>query len=234
MLSNNQKHFRKSLRNAKFNNSGFSLIELIIVVLLISIVSVFTLMSFRGEKRYLADSQAYQIIDILHEARQRSLTQHQTIRVEINQKHNIIRLVSENEPSNANDDKELKSIKLQNPSQVVVGRKPKNVSASPTEMSPVPVLSFKKSVHPLSKGEEVLTLRYVRTGKILDAGSNPVGDNSVVTGATIYVWMPEYNDAGQPLDTASVIRAITVQGTSGISKYLKCPVEKGKCKTWTQ
>ncbi len=77
---------------------GFSLIELVIVVLIISILSVISIISLRGEKKYLADDQAYKILDILNEARQRALTQHETMRVEFNKTQNIVQLISENAP----------------------------------------------------------------------------------------------------------------------------------------
>ena len=225
--------YKKSTNNKTLEN-GFSIIELIIVLLIISIISVIALMSFKGEKKYLADSQSYQIIDLIQEARQRSLTQRETMRVEINQTRNIIRLISENEPGNADDDKEVRSVKLQDSKYVVIGTKPQNVANPPSDLSINPLLSFKKSVHPLSKSDTVATLRFVRTGKVLDAGSNAIGDNSTVTGATIYVWMPDYSSNNQPLATGSIIRAITVQGVSGMSRYFKCPVNNGKCENWIQ
>lgn len=222
-------------RTPKFNNEGgFSFLELLIVMLIITILSVMALMSFRGEKKYAADTEAYKIIDIIHEARQRSLTQHETMRVEFNQTQNIVRLIEENEPGNAADDKEIKSLKLPDVRNVVVGSTPKNVSVAPTEMSPIPVLTFKKSVYPLSQSDTVATLRFVHTGKVLDAGSNAVGDNSAMTGATVYVWMPDYSATNQPLTTGTVIRAITVQGTSGLSRYVKCPVVNNNCQNWAQ
>lgn len=211
--------------------SGFSLIELIIVMLVISILSVLALMSFRADDKYLADTQAYQIIDIIQEARQRSLTQHQTMRVEINQTRRTIRLIAENEPGNADDDKEIRNIKLEDPKNVIVGLPPKNIVKNPSDTSISPLLAFKKSVHPLSATDTVATLRFVRNGKVLNAGSNSIGDNSTITGATIYVWMP---DDGQTPINGSVIRAITVQAVSGISQYLKCPLTNGKCENWTK
>lgn len=221
-----QKNIRKE--------QGFSIIELVIVLLIISILSVLSVLSFKAEKKYLADTEAYQIIDILHEARQRALTQHETMRVEINQTRNTVRLISENEPGSAVDDKEIRSVKLQDSAYVLVGAIPKNADKPPTEMSPTPVLTFKKSVYPLSLSDTVATLRFVRTGVVLDGGSNAVGDNSVMVGATIYVWMPDYSPSGQPLATGSVIRAITVQGTSGISRYWKCPLINFRCENWTE
>ena len=221
-----QKNIRKE--------DGFSFIELIIVMLVIAIISVLSILSFRAEKKYLADTQAYQIMDILHEARHRALTQHETMRVEINQTRNTIRLISENEPGTAGDDEEIRSIKLEDPSYVRVGAIPENANKLQSEMSPTPELSFKKSVYPSSDLDKVATLRFVRTGKVLDAGSNAAGDNSVMTGVTIYIWMPNYSNSGTPLPSGSIIRAITVQGTSGISKYWKCPVIGTVCQNWVQ
>lgn len=223
--------YGKTKENINSDN-GFSIIELTVVLLIVSIVSVLALMSFKNESKYLADSQAYQVIDLIQEARQRSLTQRETMRVEINQTRNIVRLISENEPGNADDDKELRSIKLQEPNNVVVGVRPQNVVNPPTDLSPIPTLTFKTSVHPLSKSDTVATLRFVRTGKVLDAGSNSIGDNAVVTGATIYVWMPDSGSSNRILETGSIIRAITVQGVSGMSSYLKCPLTDGKCENW--
>lgn len=225
---------RQKIKKNINNELGFSIIELVIVVLIISILSVITLISFKSGKKYLADTQAYKIVDILHEARQRALTQRETMRVEINQTRNTIRLIEENEPGDANDDREIKNVKLEDQANVVVGTAPQNISKAPTEMSPTPIINYKVSTHPLSIPDTVATFRFTTTGKVLDAGSNAVGTNSVMTGATIYVWSPDYSASGQPLSTGNVIRAITIQGTSGISGYWKCPVTNGSCANWVQ
>ena len=225
---------RRTSKPTLETQKGFSIIELIIVVLIISILSILAFLSFKAPKKYLADTQAYQIVDILYEARQRALTQHETMRVEIDQTRNIIRLISENEAGNANDDKEIKSLKLESPRDVVVGNPPKNVASYPTELSPTPTLTFKPSVYPSSKSDVVGTLRFTTSGRVLDAGSNAVGDNSTMTGATIYVWMPDYSTSGQPLQTGTIIRAITVQGTSGLASYWKCAVNGTTCDNWSQ
>lgn len=216
------------------NENGFSLIELIIVMLIISILSVMALLSFKAEKLYLADSQARQIIDLFQEARQRSLTQHETMRVEINKTRKSISLISENEPGNADDDKVIRTITLEDEKYVVVGNAPNNVINAPADVSPIPVLSFKTSVYPLSQNDMVATLRFVRNGKVLNAGSNAIGSNAAVTGATIYIWMPQYGDNGQPLSLGTVIRAVTVSGSSGMSNFLKCPLIDGICEEWTK
>ena len=212
--------------------TGASFIELVIVLLIISILSVMTLLSFKSDKKFLADSQAYLIVDMFQEARQRALTQHETLRVEINKTRNTIRLINENIAGNAADDLEIRVLRLENPKNVVVETPPQNISNSPTDVSPIPNIIFKTSVHPSSLNDSVATLRFLKTGKVVDAGSNAIGDNAVVTGATIFVWMPNYSASDQPLNTGSVIRAISVLGSTGSSKYWKCPVTNNQCSNW--
>ncbi|MEK7723051.1 MAG: prepilin-type N-terminal cleavage/methylation domain-containing protein [Acidobacteriota bacterium] len=221
-------------RNYKSTQAGFSLIELIIVLLVVCILSVLTLMAFKGEKKFLADSEAYLILDVFNEARQRALTQHETMRVEINKTTNTIRLIAENNPGVATDDQIVRTLILEHPNYVVTDQAPTNIANSPTEGSPVPALSFTASVHPLSASQQVATLRFLRNGKVVNAGSNEIGSNAALTGATIFVWMPNYSDSGAPLATGSVIRAITVLGSTASTKYWRCEVEEGECITWKQ
>lgn len=225
----------KSKKNEDFlrQENGFSIVELTIVLLIISILTILSVVSFRPEEKFLTDSQAYKINDILHEARQRSLTQRETMRVEINRTKNEIRLITENEAGNASDDQILKTASLENPADIIVGAAPQNISKFPVEMSPTPTVSFKVSTHPLSLGDTVATLRFTKIGKVLDAGTDAVGNNSVMIGATFYIWMPDLDSANQPLPTGDIIRAITVQGTSGMTNYWKCPLDdSGACSEW--
>lgn len=223
----------KNIKAAQ-KEQGFSLIELVIVVLIISILSVISIISFKGEKKYLADDQAYKILDILNEARQRALTQHETMRVEFNKTKNIVQLISENAPGDAADDQVIKSLSLADTAYVIVGVTPTNVNTAPSEMSPTPVLNFKQSKHPLSLADSVATLRFVTNGTVLDAGSNKIGANAAITGATIYIWSPNYSKNNTPLNTGNIIRAIMVQGTSGLSRYTKCALVNNRCGNWLQ
>lgn len=223
----------KQINNESYEQ-GFSLIELLIVMLVISILSVLTLMAFKGEKKFLADSQAYLILDVLNEARQRALTQHETMRVEINKTTNTIRLISENAAGDATDDQIVKTLILESANYVVIEQAPTNIEESPAESSPVPAISFTTSVHPLSTSNQVATLRFLRTGQVVNAGSNAIGTNAAITGATIFVWMPNYSDSGSPLQTGSVIRSITVLGATGSTRYWRCEVENGQCANWKQ
>ncbi len=218
----------------KKSEQGFSVIELLIVVLMISILSVLTLMAFKGEKKFLADSQAYLILDVLGEAKQRAVTQHETMRVEINKTRNSIRLIAENAPGDASDDKEIRTLRLEHPTYVNIETAPTNIASSPSDSAPIPAITFALSLHPTSLNDQVATLRFLRNGNVVNAGSNAIGSNAVLSGATIYVWMPDLSDSGSPLGTGNVLRAITLMGSTGTSKYWKCGVSEGQCAEWKQ
>lgn len=213
---------------------GFSMIELLIVMLVVCILSVLTLMAFKGEQKFLADTQAYLILDVLNEAKQRALTQHETMRVEINKTTNSVRLIAENDPGVATDDQIVRTVVLESQNYVVTETAPTNIEESPTDSSPVPAITFSTSVHPLSTSNQVATLRFLRTGKVVNAGSNAIGTNATTTGATIFVWMPEYSSSGTPLQSGSIIRAITLVGTTGSARYWRCEVAEGQCTDWKQ
>jgi prepilin-type N-terminal cleavage/methylation domain-containing protein len=221
-------------QKCKRDEKGFSLVELIIVLLIFSILTVLTLMSLKGDDKFLADSEAYLIMDFLGEARQRALTQHETLRVEINKTTNKIRLIAENSAGDAADDKEIKWMSLEHSNYVVYEKAPTNIASAPVDSAPTPALTFKTSVHPTSTGDQVATLRFLQNGNVVDAGSNSTGSNAALTGATIYVWMPEYSASGAPLQTGSVIRAVTILSSTGSTKYWKCGVTEGQCTEWTQ
>jgi prepilin-type N-terminal cleavage/methylation domain-containing protein len=216
----------------KNNEQGFSLIELLIVVLMIGILSVLTLMAFKGEALYMADSQAYSIMDTFNEARQRAITQHETIRVEINKTKNVIRIISENNVGDATDDKEIRRLNLENPNEVNIESAPTNIANSPTDSSPTPAITFTASLHPSSLNDQVATLRFLRNGNVVNAGSNAVGNNAVLSGATIFVWSPNVSESGSVMTTGTVIRAITLLSSTGSTKYWKCPIAQTQCLDW--
>jgi prepilin-type N-terminal cleavage/methylation domain-containing protein len=216
------------------NENGFSLVELLIVVLVITILSLMAYRAIGGVALFETDNRAYAVMDILKEAKQRAITQQETLRVEINKRTNAIHLINENEAGDASDDVEIKSYSLGGETTVVFDTPPTNQTAAPVEPTPVPTLDFKFSVHPTSLSDEVATLRFMRNGNVMDAGSNAIGDNAVMTGATIYFWMPKKNIDGSDSDEGKLIRAITITGNTGTPRYWKCPVAEtdGICATW--
>lgn len=206
--------------------SGVSLVELIIVILVVIILSTVAVVSYSTNRKYSADDQAKQIIDILDEARQKALNQRTVFRVEINKTRNRIRLIDENDPALANDDVEIKSIPLF--TQATIGAMPPNVTSTPSQTSPVPVGTYASSTYPLSSGDEKITLRFKRNGQVVDAGTDSIGTGSVVNGMTMFVYSKTV--AGVNPD---VIRAVTVLGTSGDTSLFRCQFNTaGICGNW--
>ncbi|MEZ5308675.1 MAG: prepilin-type N-terminal cleavage/methylation domain-containing protein [Pyrinomonadaceae bacterium] len=219
------KHESKSSR-------GFSVIELLVVLAVISIVAGYAVYSMSASQLYNTDEQAYLVLDYVKEARQRAITQKETIRVELNKDLGKIRLINENGPDTADDDVVIKEALFSSQRSVIFDRPPANIDSFPTAVTPIPALEFRTSLHPQSLEYLVGTLRFMPDGSVRDAGLNARGTDATVRGATIYFWMPEQGEDGHENENGDVIRAITVLGSSGNSEYLKCPVEHGECDAW--
>jgi prepilin-type N-terminal cleavage/methylation domain-containing protein len=220
------------LVNKNRNSRGFSVIELLIALAVMSILAGYAVMTLSSKEMYNADDQAMVVLDVLKEARQRAITQREVMRVEINKDLSRIRLINENSGSTANDDVEIRNIQFSPLKQVIFDRAPNNIAAGPTEAAPVPTIVFKASVHPSSMPDNVATLRFQPNGTVLDAGSSATGLNASVSGATLYFWTPLKASNGSATNNGEVIRAITVMGNSGNTRYLMCPVSGTSCPTW--
>jgi prepilin-type N-terminal cleavage/methylation domain-containing protein len=207
---------------------GFSLIELLVALSVITIFMGIALISFASTSKYQADDQALEIIDVLNQARQSALNQNRTFRVEINKTKNRITLINENLFDNADDDEIVNSVALRK--QVFVNIVPSNIVANPTYSSPIPVLDYVTSNYPISSGEEKITLRFKSNGRVLDTGSDNIGTGSLMRGATIYVYTNK-----DKTSTPEIIRAVTVSQTSGSASILKCTFDaSGKCGNWAR
>ena len=218
-------------KNLRVSERGFSLIELMIVVILISAIITFAIMSTPSKQLFAADNQAFAIMDILQEARQRALTQGSTFRVELNDSKKEIRLIDENYTLNAADDEIIKVSYFD--SATTVGTKPANVSVAggvaPQSNAPIPEVQYVQTTYPLSANDKVQTLRFLKSGEVVDDGTDNQGDGAVTNGATIYV----YN--GAKGSKSSVVRAITVSGVTAATELLKCKTNgQGACASWSK
>ena len=221
------------MNNYRSSESGFSLIELIIVMLVMVIISLIAYKSFSSIRHYDADNKAYVVMDMLKEARQRAITQQETLRVELNKSTNTAHLYNENEAGDDSDDVELKAYRLSGDGLVYFDRAPDNSPGNPSTSSPAPIIQYKTSVYSNSSGDQVATLRFLRNGRVTDAGSDSIGSNSVELGATIFFWSPRETSSGLSTTHAKVLRAITVSGASGNPTYWTCGIpEGGSCTEW--
>lgn len=208
------------------SQKGFSLPELLAVLVLLIIVVSMSVISIIGSRKYAADDQALKIIDFLDQARQSALNNRRTFRVEINKTKKQITLINENEPGIVSDDAIVKRSPLSD--LVFVGEVPTNISAAPTASSPIPVLDYASSSYPLSANDQKITLRFTKKGRVENAGNDNIGTGSIVTGATIYLF-----SNNEKTKKPEIIRAITVLQTSGDTAILKCAFgSDGKCGNW--
>lgn len=195
----------KNMCNISKSNAGYSLIELLLVLTIITIMSAVTGYYLTFHKQaYRADDQALQIIDILQEARQRSLTQRLTMRVEIDMTTNSVKLYNEQTPTTTNDDVLIRQVSLMPVDQVIIDKKPSEITETPPEPIPTGDAEFKTSTYPSSNSHKVCTMRFQSDGKVTDAAG-------VTTGNNLYVWMPNKTDPTK----SDIARAITVIGSTG-------------------
>ena len=191
--------------------------ELMIVLIIISIMSAVTgYYLINHQTLYKPDDQALQIIDLLQEARQRSLTQRETIRVEIDLVDNMIRLIDENEPEpkGAADDEPIRQLALLPTGDVQIERRALDIPDNPPETLPAPSANFLPSVYPPSAPNRVCTIRFQSNGRVVSAGNSPADGSAPPTGVTLHVWSPKKNNPNE----SDVVRAITIIGTTGSIK----------------
>ena len=191
---------------------GFSMVELLIVLTVMTILTGISLFYLSGHQRlFRPDEETLKMIDIFQEARQRSLTQRETMRVEIDLTDSMIRLIDENQPNTPSDDRVTSSFVLLPQSEVKLNSRPPDISTNPTEIMPVPIAQFKSSIYPSSLSHNVCTLRFLRNGTVVNEGTDSIGSGAFSTGMTIFVWSPKKDNAYE----SEIARAITVIGATG-------------------
>lgn len=195
---------------------GFSIVEMLIVLTVMVILSGFSLFYLSGHQRlFRPDEQSLKIVDMMQEARQRSLTQRETMRVEIDLTDGIIRLIDENTPATADDDRIVRSAELFPASEIKLETRPPDISTNPEEAMPVPQAQFRQSIHPESISNTVCTYRFLRNGTVVDQGTDAVGTNAVPTGSTLFIWSPKKDNPSE----SDIARAITVIGATGSVRF---------------
>lgn len=208
------------------SQKGYTMVEILVVVIILSVFVAFALISWVGIKKYAVDDQAHILADTFAEARQYAFNQRRIFRVEINKTRSAIVLIDENEPNDVTDDQIFKTISFKQ--NINIGVTPGNITGAPTASSPIPVLPYVTSSYPLSLNQEKITLRFGIDGRVLDTGTNNNGGGSIMRGATIYLFSNK-----EKTITPEIIRAITVLQTSGDISIVKCSFgADGKCGNW--
>lgn len=210
----NEKRMKKELFTLRKSEAGFSLVELLVVISIISVMAAVTIFYATSHKKaFQPDEEALQLADILQEARQRALTERRTMRVEINLATYFVRLYDENrDATTSSDDVLLRGLQLFPSANVKIDTNPAEATYTPPETMPVPSAVFKPSVYTPSVSQSVCTIRFLANGTAVDAGTNAVGSGAVATGATIYVWKPNKTTP----TNGDIIRGVTVLGPTGV------------------
>lgn len=205
--------------------TGFSIYELVIVVVIIGILSAVSIIGFGTFKKYAADDQAINALDLLQEARQKAMNERETMRVEFNDTKKELRLIDENVQSDVSDDVIVRTVKFS--SRIVVGTKPAGLTTVPSANYPIDEISYTQSTYPLSATNDTFTLRFLKNGQVVDKGNNNIGTGAVMRGATIYVYSLKEGS-----NSPDIIRAITVSGITGDVTILKCIKSGNNCSAW--
>jgi hypothetical protein len=210
---------------------GFSLVKLITVSSIFTILLItFLFYGSCSEKLTRPDEQAQKIIDVFREARRSSSAEGETMRVEIDLMDNLVRLIDENQPQTADDDRLVKNIALLPLKEVKINTRPQNIATTPTEIMPVPVAQFRQSKYPASFSHNVFTFRFLPNGTITNEGTDAVGSNATTVGLTLFVWSPRFTNGNE----SEIARAITVIGGTGSIRFWEYKPNLPETEKWKE
>ena len=192
---------------------GFSLIELVIVVVIIGILSAISLpYIYNYKKKYKSEDQALKVMDLMRETSQMALTRRRTIRMEIDLTSNAVLIIDEN---GANPDTQIKSIPLEPVSEVRVDQIPSGVTNPTPPTFPDAVFAVDSIGHQVGAsnviGHNVWAARFNSDGTVVNAANAPLSAN-------LYFWASVTTASTTPRNKAEV-RAITISGGSGSVRY---------------
>lgn len=197
--------------------TGFSLIELLVVVALIFILSAISLPYILNYKKlYKSEDQALKVMDLMREASQLALTRRRSMRLEIDLTTNEVLIIDGNGPGNA-DDTEIKAIPLEPVNEIRMDQIPMSVTRpSPPNYNDavfaVDAIGHLRGATPVI-GNTVWQIAFQSNGSVLNAANIPVSVN-------LYIWPPLTPGSPSSRNTREV-RAITMYGGSGAVRYWK-------------
>ena len=182
------------------SEAGFSLIELLVVIVTVAILTTISIFALRSSKRsYAPDDEANQIVSFFREAHQRALTQRQTQRVTIDRNALVVRLMDEGLLPGG-DEVEIIRGKLNG----TVAMTQPSVGGTLLPQPPAPY-----DYNPAVFTSAVAQYRFRADGSVTDSLGNSVS-------ATFYFTPLDMDD-----QSGNLVRAVTLFGPSGSTRAWK-------------
>ena len=190
------------IRNSNCSSqSGFSLVELLMVVTIMAILTTISIFALRSSKRsYAPDDEANQIVSFFREAHQRALTQRQTQRVTIDKANLVVRLMDEGLLPGG-DEVEIIRGKLNG----TVNMTQPTIGGVLLTQPPAPY-NYNVAVF---DGSSTAQYRFRADGSVTDSVGNSVS-------ATFYFMPLDMND-----QSGTLVRAVTLFGPSASTRSWK-------------
>jgi prepilin-type N-terminal cleavage/methylation domain-containing protein len=194
---------------------GFSVVEVMIVLGVIALLTVAAVLSFSsGRRSYRPEDAAFQFVNLMRLAQQRSLAERQSMRLVINRNTGRATLIDENtiagggnnEGDNIQgDDTLVKSETLFDTAEVSLNQ--------PADLG-LPPAPYDYAFAAFNNG--VWTAHFESDGSVTAL----VGANRVPVSATFFFWTPNPQATDKPaIDTG--VRAVTLFGASASVRYWK-------------
>ncbi|HKP88058.1 MAG TPA: hypothetical protein VJZ26_18280 [Blastocatellia bacterium] len=182
------------------NGDGFSTIELLIVVVVISIVTAISFFTLAPHRRaYRAEDAALQVGNFLRDAYHRALSQRQTMRVQIDRANRIISIIDENKLP-VGDEREVRRDALTSE----INFDQPSLGGTPVTLPPAPYAYAAAAYN-----NNVWVARFRSDGSAVDANGNPLS-------ATLF-----FSPADLKSSDKNLIRAVTLFGPSGSIRFWK-------------
>lgn len=197
---------------------GFSLIEVIIVLVIIAILTAISLpYIYNYRTLYRSEDQALKVMDLMREANQLALTRRRTMRFEIDLTDNRALIIDEDTRTTPAVHREVKALLLDDVSDVRIDQIPTGISKPSPPAYNDAAFAADTTGHQSGgttvSGNNVWAIRFKRDGSVVNAADTPVSAN-------LYVWTPLTAGSAAPRNKEEV-RAITVFGGSGAIRYWK-------------
>lgn len=196
---------------------GFSIIELVMVLVIIGIMSALSIPLIVNYKKQLkSEDQALKMMDLMREASQLALTRRRLMRFEIDLTNNRMLLIDGRNAGPA-DDILIKALPLEDVQDIRIDQIPAGVTR-PNPPNYNDAAYVNDTVGHLYNGVRVVGNRvwqisFLSNGSAVNAANNPLSGN-------IYFWTPLTPGSASPKNIKEV-RAITIFGGSGAVRYWK-------------